>query len=185
MHFLSLTAFLLLPFIGSVTFGQAGHNGIQARTEVQLMNGFGRVEVKNDKFEIRGEISSTSDTSFVVLSQTINIDPAQVFEFKQKGILKVGEKVKVEGIIKDGKKFAEEINIIGTGQGRFKFNYHNLTPTVIPAATPTPAPTSTSSPTSSPTPAITVTPTPTVGSNSRVEVETFLKQILDLLKNLL
>lgn len=74
-----------------------------------------------DDFEIMGDISAIAGNNFVVSGQTIFIDPSQVKEFEQKGILQVGERVKVEGIVKNGVKFAEDINVVGTGQGRFKF----------------------------------------------------------------
>lgn len=104
------------------------------------------------RFNIKGEITAVAGNNFVVSGQTIFIDPSQVKEFEQKGILTVGERVKVEGIIKNGVKFAQEINVIGTGQGRFKFE--------------------------------TVDQSVKVKANGPIQqVETFLEQILALLKS--
>jgi len=47
-------------------------------------------EVGQSSFEIRGEIGSILGNSFTISDQTIVVDPSQVSEFKQKGILVVG-----------------------------------------------------------------------------------------------
>lgn len=70
-----------------------------------------RVEIKGNRFEITGEITKIENDSFVVASQTIFIDPNLVRDFRQRGTLKLGERVRVEGIIVDAKKFAREIRI--------------------------------------------------------------------------
>ena len=79
-----------------------------------------KLEVNGQEFEIRGEISAVSGNTFVVLGQTITVDPSKVNEFKQKGILEVGKRVKAEGVIQGGTKFAREIKVIGTGLIRRK-----------------------------------------------------------------
>lgn len=88
------------------------------------------------EFEIDGIISSISGNSFVLSGQTILIDPSQVREFEQKGVLAVGQRVKVEGIVKNGMNFAQEINVIGTGQGRFQFKVEEKPAGVGVTATP-------------------------------------------------
>lgn len=119
-----------------------------------------------DEFEIMGEISAIAGNNFVVSNHTIFIDPSQVKEFEQKGILEVGKRVKVEGIVKNGVNFAEEINVIGTGQGKFKFEVKDQS-----AAVGT-----------------------TAGSEAQVQIKavgsvsqinTFLEQILAFLKSLI
>lgn len=142
-----------------------------------------KVEIENDRFEIIGKIESMSSNSFIVLGQTITIDPSRVSGFEQKGILKVGDSVKVEGIIKNGTKFAQEIKVSGAGGGRFKFEVRNFP---LPSVAPTT--------TVSPTPSVTPTGTPSASvSNARVEIKakgsvdqikSFLEQALNFLKTL-
>lgn len=74
------------------------------------------VEIKGNNFEITGEISKVDTGSFVVALQTIFVDPNLVQDFEQRGLLKVGERVKVEGIIIDGKKFAREIKVLANNE---------------------------------------------------------------------
>lgn len=80
---------------------------------------------EGSEFELAGTISSISDDSFVVGGQTITIDISKVEEFEQKGILSVGNSVKVEGIIVDGQKFAEEIKVFGLGGKNLKIEIKN------------------------------------------------------------
>lgn len=160
----------------------------EAENEVNVNQNFGRVEIKEEEFEIRGEITSVSGNIFMVMGQTINIDPSKVNEFKQKGLIQTGKMVKVEGIIQGGAKFATEINVIGTGQGRFKFEVEGLELTTTPTGIITPTPTGT------------ITPTPTgtqsaeISSNANVKVKAkgpiedvleFLKQITAFLQGLI
>lgn len=79
------------------------------------------VKIKGDEFKIQGQITAISGNTFVVAGQTIVIDPSKVSKFREKGILTVGNTVKVEGVIVSGTKFAQDLNMIGTGQGRFQF----------------------------------------------------------------
>lgn len=67
------------------------------------------------EFEIAGTISSISGNAFAVGGETITIDISKVAKFEQKGILAVGNSVKVEGIIVGGQKFAQEIKVFGMG----------------------------------------------------------------------
>ena len=147
-----------------------------------------KLEVNGQEFEIRGEISAVSGNTFVVLGQTITVDPSKVSKFKQKGILEVGKRVKAEGVIQNGTKFASEINVIGTGQGRFKFEVRGNNITLNPTAIITPTGVA---------PSGTITPTPTTESASfdaKVKVKAqgsidqviaFLKQVMTLLENLI
>lgn len=159
-------------------------NKIEDENEVEIEAGIeNKVEINGQRFEIRGEISSISGNTFVVLGQTINIDPSKVEEFEQKGILQVGKTVKVEGIIENDTKFAREIMVIGTGQGRFRLEIEgeeaSITPTptgILSLITPT------------------VTPSAALSPNTRVEIKAkgpinevldFLKQVMAFLQNLI
>lgn len=90
-----------------------------------------RVEIHNNQFEVSGTIDSISGNSFVAAGQTIIIDPTQVSEFEQKGVLTIGNRVKVEGVIVNGADFAREITVLGTGQGELKVEVKN-----VPSASP-------------------------------------------------
>lgn len=91
------------------------------KTEVEIKDEE-RVRIKGEEFRIDGAVSamSVAENSFVIANRTIFIDPTKVERFRQKGVLSVGARVKVEGVVIDGKSFAEDINVIGTGQGRFQ-----------------------------------------------------------------
>lgn len=166
-----------------------GHNNKNSEDEDE--DNKTKIEIDNSEFEVRGEITSVSANSFVIAGQTINIDPLKVSEFEQKGILAVGNSAKVEGIIVDGDKFAEEIKLIGTGQGRFKFEIRGLTI----SASPTPGATPSASPDASPQASVSPSPSssPSVSSDIRVKIKAngpldqvvaFLQQILGFLTGL-
>lgn len=136
-----------------------------------------QVEVGAAQFEIRGEITAVVGNNFTIAGQTIFLDPTQVNEFEQKGVLAVGKEVKVEGVVRNGVKFAREIKVLGEGQGNFKFEIKG---TPLPFSIAPSLPTSSASSTSS--------------ANIRVKVKaegavdqisTFLEQILTLLQNLI
>jgi len=158
------------------------------RVGIGTMTPDAKLEVNGQEFEVRGEISAVSGNTFVVLGQTITVDPSKVSKFKQKGILEVGKRVKAEGVIQNGTKFASEINVIGTGQGRFKFEVRGNNITLNPTAIITPTGVA---------PSGTITPTPTTESASfdaKVKVKAqgsidqviaFLKQVMTLLENLI
>ncbi len=84
-----------------------------------------KIEIKDNKFETTGVISSISGNSFVVGDQTITIDISQVKKFEQKGILTVGKTVKVEGVIVNGTKFAKEIKVFEIGGQEVKIEIKN------------------------------------------------------------
>ncbi len=150
-----------------------------------------KFELGNQEFEITGEITSLGGNSFEILGQTINVDPSKVSKFEQKGILEVGLIAKVEGVLIAGEKFAQEIKVIGTGQGRFKFeiegsgigNQTNNTASSNPPSSP--SPTIQSSQTS-PTPS---NPLPSTNSTPAIEVKIKAKgpidRIVDFLKQIL
>lgn len=79
-----------------------------------------KVEINANNFEIIGTISSISGSTIVVAGQTIVINPAQVNNFEQKGVLTTGALVKVEGPIVGGTKFAREIKVFGTNGQQVK-----------------------------------------------------------------
>lgn len=199
-------AILLLPILillitAPTVFARGenrGNHGSKnnSRFELKIENDDDENEVEEEaaggRFEIKGEITAISQNSFVVLGQSINIDPSKVSKFEQKGILMVGNIAKVEGIVINGTKFAQEINVIGTGQGKFKFEISGVLPAVT---TPTPTPTATPSTTigPSPTPTATPTATPTPSANVKVKIKavgpldqviSFIQQILSFLTNL-
>lgn len=186
---LILTLFLTTPAaLAKEGKGGKGKSG-EAKVEVKIKNeqdplqAVQKVEIEENKFEIRGQISAVSGNNFVVAGQTIFIDPSQVREFEQKGIVNVGDNVKVEGVIKNGVKFAREIKVIGEGQGRFKFEIKGL-PSLLPTVSPS------VSPIGSPS----ATPQATTSANVKVKIKangpvdqvvTFLQQILNFLQNLI
>ena len=156
------------------------------------------LEVGGSSFEIRGEIDSISGNSFTILGQTIVVDPSQISEFKQKGILKVGSMAKVEGKIINGTKYAKEIKVIGTGQGRFKFEIKGIALPAgsSPSPSPSPSPSTTSdidaSPSPSPSPSSEPTATPSANVAVKIkasgpvdQVIEFLNQIISFLGNLI
>lgn len=128
------------------------------------------VEVNKNRFEVKGKITSVTDSTFIVAGQTITIDPAMVNQFKQKGVLQIGSFVKVEGKVVNGTKFAQEIRVESSTQT-----------TITPSITTTPEPTTSLTPTLSPT------TTQTIELKARgpiKELTTLLNQILSLLKNI-
>lgn len=198
--FLFLLLFVLTPAAALAKEGSDDHSGDDhGRFEVRInQNQIGnrieveneveveqqkrvRFEVKDNKFEIRGEITSIGDNSFVIGSQTIRISPATTGKFEQKGNLAVGAFAKVEGVIINNIFFATEIKTeaqgrFGTPPARFKFkvdgvNHH------VPGST------------------ISATPSafPIASSSARVEIKArgpvdqvikFIESILASLKNL-
>lgn len=155
-------------------------NEVKTEIKVRANSNSFKFETEGDKFEARGEITSVTGNAFVILEQTITIDPSKVNEFKQKGIIEKGKIVKVEGEVKDGKKFAREIMILGTGQGRFKIKINGQEVSLTPTATPS----------TTITPSVTITPSSNVQVKIKAkgpvdEVTKFLEQILSLLKNLI
>lgn len=88
-----------------------------------------KIEVEDadegDKFEIAGAIASISGNTFVVAGETITIDISKVKEFNQKGILSAGNSVKVEGVVVDGQKFAQEIKVFGQSGKNIKIEIKN------------------------------------------------------------
>jgi len=166
-------------------------------------------EDENSEFKIRGRVESVSDGSFVVNGQTIYIDVTQVNKFTQKGILDVGDWVKVKGIVKDNKNYAEDINVIGEGQGRFMLKIKGLftssspspspsaSPSSSPESSPSPSPEASASPSpsGSPSPTASASPSPSaspLGITVKVKAEgpielvtAFLQQVLAYLQGLL
>lgn len=85
-----------------------------------------KVEIEGNRFEIIGEVTKVDSDNFTVASQIVFIDVNLVKEFEQKGTLKVGERVEVEGIIIDGRKFAREINVF-TNNSQIQIEVKNAT----------------------------------------------------------
>lgn len=203
--FLPLFTLIFLLLLPTLTFAHENKNengNNRSRFELKVENeqdddeNHVRLEIGTQEFEIRGEITEISSNTFVILGQTITIDPSQVSEFKQKGILKVGNIAKVEGVVVGSTKFADEIKVIGTGQGRFKFEIEGLTlpsssssptPSVSPSPSASPEATSSASPSPSPSPEATAAANVSVKIKAQGpidEVIAFLEQVLSILKNL-
>ncbi|OGM58084.1 hypothetical protein A3E46_00520 [Candidatus Woesebacteria bacterium RIFCSPHIGHO2_12_FULL_46_16] len=213
---LALTTLMLLFSVSAVYAHDKDKDRGEERNEVRFElrtenHEDGEDEDEDNEFKIRGQVESIADGSFVVNGQTIYIDVTQVKKFKQKGILDVGDWVKVKGIVKDDKNYAEDINVIGEGQGQFMLKIKGLfgfLPT--PSASPSPTPSSSASPTpeasasptpessASPTPSGSASPTPSVSpsptTTARVSVKaqgpidlvtSFLQQVLAYLQGLL
>ena len=158
---LVLTILMLLAIVPvAYAHGKDKERG-GVRFELTTENHEGSDEDGNSEFKIRGRVESVSPGSFVVNGQTIYIDVTQVNKFTQKGILDVGDWVKVKGIVKDNKNYAEDINIIGEGQGRFMLKIKGLFPSLSPSPSPTPSPSPSASPEVSPTPSPEASPSPT------------------------
>lgn len=98
-----------------------------------------RVEIRGNEFEIRGVITQISNNSFTVLGQNIVVDPSQVTEFRQRGILEVGQRVKVKGVIINNTNFAQEIRLDEEGEEEVRVEVRNV-PTLAPSVTPTVTP---------------------------------------------
>ncbi|OGD97477.1 hypothetical protein A3H87_04845 [Candidatus Curtissbacteria bacterium RIFCSPLOWO2_02_FULL_42_37] len=176
---------LVLLLLASAVYAHGDNSGPgrgnEARFELRVDDDDDQAqkfEIEGQRFEIAGIVSSFSGNTIVVLGQTIMIDPSMVFEFEQKGIINVGDFVKVEGIINDGRKFAREIKVLGEGQGRFKFEVQGVNIQASP------------SPSASPTPGVSPFPSASPTANVQVEVKAngpvdqvvaFLEQILDFL----
>jgi len=121
-----------------------------------------KVKLREEAFDIDGVISSLSETSFVIGEDTIFIDPSQVASFRQKGVLEVGQRVKVRGVESEGVLYAKDINVIGTGQGKLQVWFRNLLPGGdTPEPTTSPEPTTTPDPTDMPEPTISPDPSAT------------------------
>ncbi|MFZ5932543.1 MAG: DUF5666 domain-containing protein [Patescibacteria group bacterium] len=179
----------------------------ELRLEVRSHNENGDEE--ENEFEIKGEIESVGENSFVVNGQTILIDITQVGKFKQKGILKVGVMVKVEGVIINGNYYAAEIMTIGTGQGRFQIIIKELFPhckpirrpwifrwqrcvkglftpsSPFPSPTPSASPTPESTPTVSPSPSVSPTPTATPIVEVKVKAVGPIELVISFLEQVL
>lgn len=84
-------------------------------------------ENKESEFKIDGVVAAlnVSESSFVINGKTIFINTSKVSKFHQLGILAVGALVKVKGVIIDNELYAESINVVGTGQGRFQIKEEN------------------------------------------------------------
>ncbi len=200
---LLFTAFAL--FSPAVVFAHKDKDQRSSKFEVKIENEDDEddnvnFEIGQSSFEIKGEIRSISGNSFTILGQTIVVDPSQVSEFKQKGILKVGNMAKVKGKIINGTKYAKEIKVIGQGQGRFKFEIKGIvlpahsSPSLSPSPSPSPSPTSDISESPSPSPSPSPEPSATPSANVAVKIKAigsidqvieFLNQILSFLGNLI
>lgn len=116
-----LSTFLLFT---PSTFGQQVNvqGGVNLKEKIQVEN---NVNISSQTITIWGKITSIKENTFVIADETITIDPSKVSKFTQKGIITVGAKAKVKAIVINGTAYATDINIIGTGQGRFQIKAKN------------------------------------------------------------
>lgn len=101
-----------------------------------------KVNIQNNKFEIKGKINSYSDNNLNVSGQGIKIDQSKVANFKKEGELGVGKTVEVKGVVIDNNLYAQEIILEGSSL--------SPNPSSIPSPITEPSPTSASSPSSIP-----------------------------------
>lgn len=136
---------------------------------------------KNEKeFRIMGQITTVNSSSFVIGSQTVNIDKSKVDEFKQVGDLKVGMYAIVSGDIVDGSFYAERIVV----NNRDKIEEENeqetnLTPTPSVSVTPN------ATPSVSPSPSPSATPSPLLIQGLNSEQKAVVSQAIFSFENLL
>ena len=70
------------------------------------------------KVMIRGTISSIGINSFVIGEHTIYIDPVKTGSFRQLGTIETGAHAEVKARRVEDVLYAEQIVIVGTGQGK-------------------------------------------------------------------
>lgn len=77
-----------------------------------------RLEVSAPNVMVRGTISSIGTGAFAIGEHTIYIDPAKTGSFRQMGTIETGARAEVKARRVDNLLYAEQIVIVGTGQGR-------------------------------------------------------------------
>lgn len=70
------------------------------------------------KVTVRGTISAVSTNAFTIGEYTIYIDPAKTGSFRQMGTIAIDARAEVKARRMDGILYAEQVVIVGTGQGR-------------------------------------------------------------------
>lgn len=89
---------------------------IEIRQEVRQNDEVNEVRVSGNTFEVRGNVTEIFENSFTVSGNQIFVEDTNLLnELTDQGLLKLDEKVKVEGIISDNRKFAREIVIFRDG----------------------------------------------------------------------
>lgn len=166
------------------TFGHDKENEKDLRMEIkadlkeeleEIKNIINKFKIKSNinkkEFEMKGMASDVTETSFTLNGETILIDISITGKLMQRGVLKNGSYVKVEGKVIDGKLYVVHIKV------------SSQSPTITPSVSPSP----TLSPT--PTPSLTPTPTPT-GTSLLIENEVeenrlLVQDILETIKKFL
>lgn len=139
------------------------------------------VKIENNKFEIEGVVDTLSASSFTVSGQSISIDTGLVNTYRQKGILKVGNEVKVKGTVKNSILYAEDVKIMNGALGNFKVDIKNNNK----VTTVTPNPSISAGPAPSGSAAVSANANVKIKANGPVDqVILFLNQILNFLKTL-
>lgn len=143
------------------------------------------VKIENNKFEIEGAVDSLSANSFTVNGQSVSIDTGLVNTYRQKGILKVGNEVKVKGTVKNSILYAEDVKIMNGVLGNFKVEVKSNNKGTVTAATVTPNPSISAGPTPSGNATVSANADVKIKANGPVDqVILFINQILNFLKTL-
>lgn len=143
-----------------------------------------------NEFQIIGQVEATTGSSFSVGGHTILIDLTKVDEFKQVGMIDVGDNVIAKGVIIDGANYAEKIVVVGEGASILKFKIKGISFNPSPSASPSPSVSPSPSPEATPSlsPSPTATPEIVVDVRARGPIEVvkeFLAQVLAYLEGLI
>lgn len=106
-----MTLLLLTPHTAYAKGGSGSSHGGGSDFEEQRIKIENEIEdgVERLEFDIRGTVDSTSDSSFMIVGQTVVIDPSMVSDFRQRAEVTVGSMLRVRGVIMDGTFFVERI----------------------------------------------------------------------------
>lgn len=89
---------------GSGHGGDSDFEEQRIKIENEIEDGVERLE-----FDIRGTVDSISDSSFMIVGQTVVTDPSMVSDFRQRAEVMVGSMLRVRGVIMDGTFFVERV----------------------------------------------------------------------------
>lgn len=140
----------------------------------QSGGGDNSVKINNDQFEIKGKVTSISNSSFDLSNQKIYLDASEITKLKSSGILVNGNTVTAKGNVKNGNLYATEV------QGSAVSNSQTSTPSPSPSDSGQNSP----SPSSSSNPDV-------LGASSEGEIkveiknDNFFVKILDFCKGIL
>ena len=111
-NFLVLSAIVTLILLAPAAYAKGGSGSGSSGSEEQRIKIEEEIEdgVERLEFDIRGMVTSISGDSFMILGQTIIIDPGMVLEFRQRAEVVEGNMLRVKGVIMDGVFLAERID---------------------------------------------------------------------------